>query len=164
MICKLWNTAGNSRVKSGDLETLSDEIFEFIQRAFFSGWNSGNFFRFWGDFLTKLPNKTGEKGKNPLEKSKSESSGDGAPKLQTSVPSCGRTRPGPMCMSPPTLAESHSHTQPRPVPLATRALPTSFGKIKLIRKDLCRNPREFFRTNSRVNFLGDVYPHCKDLP
>ena len=43
--------------------------------------------QFWGDFLTKLHRKPGEKGKTSTGENSKKSSGDGAPKLQISVPS-----------------------------------------------------------------------------
>ena len=57
--------------------------------AIFSTGFFAAFSRFWGARLTKLHREPGEKAKNPVESS----SGDGAPKLQISVPCRGRTRP-----------------------------------------------------------------------
>ena len=47
---------------------------------------SGTFLHIWGDLLSKFHRETGGKGKDPQEKTQENSSGDGAAKLQISVP------------------------------------------------------------------------------
>ena len=49
------------------------------------------FSTFGGDVLTNLHSKPGEKGKHSTGEHNKKSSGDGAPKLQISVPCRGRT-------------------------------------------------------------------------
>ena len=51
------------------------------------------FSTFWGDFLTKLHSKHGEKGIKSTGENSKKSSADGTPKLQISVPCRGRTCP-----------------------------------------------------------------------
>ena len=85
---RTWNRTVQSCPNSRTEETTTArDVTGFC--ALFSTWKPGNFLHIWGHLLTKL-HRSQEKQE---ENSKKNNQWSGAPKLQTSVPCRGRTRP-----------------------------------------------------------------------
>ena len=61
--------------------------------ASFSARKSGHFLHIWGEFLTEVHSAPGKKGTNIHCREFKKSNGDGAPKLQISLPCRGQTCP-----------------------------------------------------------------------